>query len=146
MAVAESVFQAMIQKIKYLQRDDHYSIFYHPLYKYTAELLYDGYTHLIPDRYITADNRILYQYPKIYKKLGQRNNIEFIMRLIDHGDVTNKIVDAFMYGAAEIGNIEILRLLKAKGFYFSEYLVAHASKGNQLETIKWLQQNGAHKS
>jgi len=45
------------------------------LYKYTLELIYDNYYHLIPDRYFCQQNRIMFMYPIIYKKVAYSGNL-----------------------------------------------------------------------
>ena len=141
MVDAEIEFQKLIKKTIFWK--EIYSGFYYPLYKYTIELLYDDYIHLIPDRYIIADNRILYQYRKIYKRLGQKKESIFFTKLLRAGNISTKNIDAFMCGAAEVGDIETLEQLINAGYKFSPLLISYAGKENQLETIKWLHKNGA---
>src|SRR5688500_3361451 len=47
--------------------------FYCKLHQYTVELLFDEYA--IPDKYFIHENRILHQYPKIYKRLSKKGDL-----------------------------------------------------------------------
>jgi hypothetical protein len=90
---------------------------------------------MIPDSYVTVENRILCQYPNIRKKLGKNGDLEMIKRLFKI-----KMVDLWSValGAAEAGNIFILEWLVEKGYSIVEKTTAYAAKGNQLKTLKWL--------
>lgn len=136
---AEFVFQKMINDTHFLH-GYYYSGFYHPLYKFTIELLFD--CRPIPDKYIFADNRILFQYPKIYKKLSRRKDLDLIIKLFNCNGLSKENLDFIMRGAAEVGDIEILEWTK-KIYPFSERATAHAALGNQIKILKWLIENGA---
>jgi hypothetical protein len=132
----EKNFYSMINDTKFLCKKTYYG-FYNPLYKYTIELLYDGYT--IPDSYIIAKNKVLYAYPRVYKYIVKRDDLTLIKKLF-------KINDSFMSAnmqiivrtAAQVGNIRILEWMIKKRYGLKEYLASYAAKGGQMETLKWL--------
>jgi len=136
----ESSFQKMINETRFLISFN-FSGFYFPLFKYTTELLYDGYS--IPDKYITTENRILHQYPKIYKKLAERDNLELIEKLLklDRNGIAGKNINHVMKGAAKAGNIKILKWCIKNNYALHKSTTASAVKGNQLEPLKWLVKN-----
>src|SRR5579863_9306463 len=65
----ESNFQQMIDRTNYFH-DENFNGFDNSLYKYTIELIHDGYYHLILDKYFIPENRILHQYLKIWYYVG----------------------------------------------------------------------------
>uniref|UniRef100_A0A6C0CA55 Uncharacterized protein n=1 Tax=viral metagenome TaxID=1070528 RepID=A0A6C0CA55_9ZZZZ len=79
MTKIESEFQDMINGTKIFCKNS-ISGFYFPLYKFTIELLFDGY--VIPDKYIVLENRILHQYDKIYEQLAERGYMALIEKML----------------------------------------------------------------
>jgi len=137
MPLAESVFQKMVNDT-YIFYECYYSGLYNSLYKYSIELIYDG--HEIPDKYIIVENRILHQFPKIYKKLAERGSLELIQKMLSlnrnsHGRKNAKYV---MFGAAKAGNIEILEWMIQNKYKHYERTTAYAANANQIETLRWL--------
>jgi len=102
------------------------------------ELIYDGYN--IPDKYITAENRVLHQFPKIYKKLGERGDLKLIKKMLqlDRNSYMHDNADYAMRGAAKAGNIKILKWMVQNDYKRYERVTAYAARGNQLKTLKWL--------
>jgi len=132
----EQLFQKMINETGFFH--DRYYFNFHRLYKYTMELLYDGYQ--IPDRYIIVENRILHQFPKVYKKLGVRGDFDLIRKLLKlnrNGFLENNAEYA-MAGAAKVGNISILRWMQKNNYPLCALATTYAVKGNQFKTLKWL--------
>lgn len=132
----ENEFQKTINEINYLDR--YYYYLYDPLCKYTVELLFDGNT--VPDRYITTKNRILHQYPKIYKRLAKKGEFELIKKMLNLD--RNSYIDFnyvyVMLGAAKVGNILMLQWMFENGYRCESRVASYAAKGNQLETLKWI--------
>jgi len=136
----EKKFQTVIKEKKYLGHRRFYG-FYNPLYKYTIELLFDGY--MMPDRYIISRNKILYAYPKIYRDLIKRGNLPLIKKMLKINDTnfTIKNYYAIIHAAAKSGNIKIIEwLIIKKNYGRCENLIASAAKGGQFETLKWLEE------
>jgi len=136
MSSIESEFQKMINDTKFF--NNRYYNLYHPLYKYTIELIYDG--HNIPDKYVIVENRILHQYPKIYKIIAKTANLRLIkkmLRLNRNPLGCNNCEYVFM-GAAKTGNIKMLKWMRDNNYSDDRTATYYAAKGNQLETIKWL--------
>jgi hypothetical protein len=139
----EISFQNMVNITSYFY-NRYYSGFYHPLYKFTMELLFDGYP--LPDKYIIVENRVLHQFPKVYKKLGERGDLDLIKKLLKlnrNGFMENN-AEWTMAGAAKTGNISILRWMIKNGYTLCELAATQAVKGNQLRTLKWLIRRGCN--
>jgi len=136
----ELLFQRMINNNRFFH-DHYFSGFYNPLYKYTIELLYDGYT--IPDKYIVAENRILFEYGRVYKILGKRCDVDIIKKLSRYSCSRN--IDYFAGGAAKAGNVDVLKWMKNEGHCFGEYEVSCAVAGGQIEVVKWVVENSGGK-
>uniref|UniRef100_A0A6C0C9E5 Ankyrin repeat protein n=1 Tax=viral metagenome TaxID=1070528 RepID=A0A6C0C9E5_9ZZZZ len=114
-------------------------LFFYPLYKFTLELLYDGYD--VPDKYIIMENKSLYQFPRIYKYLAKQDNFTIIQKLLrinPTGFNTNSNTECVMIGAAMTGNIKILEWMFQNycGYYFS--VTVSAIKAGQFDALLWL--------
>jgi len=117
MTKIESEFQDMINGTKIFCKNS-ISGFYFPLYKFTIELLFDGY--VIPDKYIVLENRILHQYDKIYEQLAERGYmalIEKMLPLCDNMIFNHK--EAVANWAVKAGNFDILNWFINRGFELS---------------------------
>ena len=139
----EKEFQKMILETKFFYSHN-FTGFSNPLYKYTIELVYDNYDHLIPDKYIIPENRILHQYKKIYYRAGLRGNLSMIQRFLklDRNNYDADNADFAMRGAAESGSVHILEWMELNNYKFNEWTSARAVKGNQFVTLKWLNKHG----
>uniref|UniRef100_A0A6C0CAU7 Uncharacterized protein n=1 Tax=viral metagenome TaxID=1070528 RepID=A0A6C0CAU7_9ZZZZ len=137
----ELSFQKMINVTKYFSKR-YYSGFYNPLYKFTMELLFDGYE--IPDKYIIVENRVLHQFPKIYRRLGERADLDQIKKLLklNRNSFMEDNAEWTMAGAAKAGNVSILRWMIRNGYPLCDLAATYAVKGNQLRTLKWLVRRG----
>uniref|UniRef100_A0A6C0CA36 Uncharacterized protein n=1 Tax=viral metagenome TaxID=1070528 RepID=A0A6C0CA36_9ZZZZ len=134
MPAIESEFQTLIKETNFL--DKHNYQLYNSLYKYTVELLFDNYD--IPDKYIIIENRILYQYPKIYKKLAEKGKYDLIKKMCDRNEYRECNFIDVMNGAAKAGNIQMLQEIADEEYCFYPQVMIYAIKGNQLATLKWL--------
>jgi len=110
--------------------------FHNSLHKYTIELLYDGYP--LPDKYINLKNKILYQYPKIYKNLVRQNDLMTIEKIIKIPVNSARNAEHVAKYAAKFGDINILKWT-SKICEFNEKIIKFAVSGNQLEILKWLE-------
>ena len=139
----EKEFQQMILKTNFFYTRN-FTGFSNPLYKYTIELVYDNYDHLIPDRYVILENRILHQYKRIYYRIGFRGNLNLVQRFLKlkKNNYLNNNADFVMRGAAKSGNKEVLRWMKLHKYKFNEWTSACAAKGHQFVLLKWLIQHG----
>lgn len=133
---AEIEFLQMINKTHFLSNT--YINFYCQLHKYTVELLFDGRT--IPDKYFVHENRILHQYPKIYKRLGKKGDLLMIDKLLksNRNSYAGKNSNFIMMGAAKSGNLKVLGWMHQNGYDIDDSAVTYAVKGNQIDTLKWL--------
>jgi hypothetical protein len=132
----ENEFRKMINEIDYLGTKIKTL---EGIEKYTLEIIYDGYANLLPKRYIIKENKILYEYGRIYYNSAVKNFkaiIEILLRC-------NKRYENFIiFGAAYEGNIELLEWVHENGCR-SNYLIYHYAIDNgQLETIKWAHKKG----
>lgn len=143
MVSAELEFQEMINKKKFLDKL-RYTNFDNLLFKYTIEILYDGYSNLLPKKYITPKNHILYHYENIYYKLAKRGNLSMLKRIL--ACVKNKSTiklntSKMSMGAAYGGHKFIIEwLLKKKLFNINA--VPYIAKGNHFDLLKWIYENG----
>uniref|UniRef100_A0A6C0C8D8 Uncharacterized protein n=1 Tax=viral metagenome TaxID=1070528 RepID=A0A6C0C8D8_9ZZZZ len=138
MPLIESKFQETLNDINFFHHNN-YNL-HHPLYKYTMELIYDNRN--IPDKYIIVKNRILHQFPKIYKIVAKTGNLPLIKKMLclNRNSGPNNYEYVFM-GAAKIGNIKILKWMSKNNYPGHEFAIGYAAKNNQLETVKWLLDN-----
>lgn len=132
----EKEFQTMIVETKFLCKHN-YTGFYNPLYKYSLELIYDNYP--LPDKYIIPENRILWQYKKIYYHLGLTGNIDVLEKILKLNRL-DKYINHVTHGAAFGGKMDVLIWLH----YFDKLVTAYAIKGNQFEIFKWLVDGGCY--
>jgi len=137
MPLAESLFQKMINDTHFIDNVRYFG-FYYPLYKFTIELLFDR--HVIPDKYFVQENRILHQYPKIYKRLGKYGDLALIEKFLklNRDSCRGKNSDFIMTGAAKFGNIDVLKWMVQNNYLINDIVIANAAKGNQIETLEWL--------
>jgi len=138
----EARFHRMLNDINFVY-GPYYSGFTYPLYKFTIELIFDN--HPIPDKYIIPENRILYQYPEIYKILVERGYTPTVIKMLNlnrNGSHKGNI-DLAMFGAAKVGNIKFLRYLRKRGYSFGRMSTSAAAKAGDLKTLKWLIKYGA---
>src|SRR5437868_10230567 len=126
MPIIESEFQQMINNKQFFYVCK-FPGFYNPLYKFTIEFIFDSTTHLIPDRYVIIENRILHQYKRIYYVLGKRNDLEMIKRLfkLNRNSWSWNNVEYAMMGAAKCGNIEMLDFMLRNNRKFTTKVAAH---------------------
>uniref|UniRef100_A0A6C0C9Z6 Uncharacterized protein n=1 Tax=viral metagenome TaxID=1070528 RepID=A0A6C0C9Z6_9ZZZZ len=136
MPLAEKNFLKMINRTRFLSNKP--INLYCDLHKFTLELLFNE--HYISDKYFVHENRILHQYPKIYKRLGKKEDFELISRLmkLNRDSYGGKNSDFIMMAAAKTGNFKVLEWMHHNGYVVDDSSVAFAAKGNQLETLKWL--------
>ena len=140
----EKEFQKMINDTKFLISIN-YTGFYNPLYKYTIELIYDGYSHLIPEHYIISKNRIMHEYKKVYYRAALNGNLDMIKILLSSKQnyyIKRQNAAQVMIGAAEAGRFEILEWMLDNNYHFNGCMTAYAAKGNQFELFKWLINEG----
>ena len=108
---------------------------------YTLEMLYYGYSKLIPERYICNKNEILYGYPDIYFNCAANNHIGIAKILINCNE---KYTNQIAYGAAYGGHLEVLKWALDNGCsYDGDYLIcAKAALNGHLKVLKWARNNG----
>jgi len=141
MPKSELKFQNMINDTNFLT-NHYYSGFYNTMHKHTIELLFDGYTHRIPDACIVPENRILCRYPNIYKRLGKKGDLDLIKRIIKSKRMSLENVKFLANGAAQAGHIYICEWMIENDYPINEEVVAYAAKGNQMVMLEWLIQRG----
>jgi len=137
----EAAFQKAINDIGYFH-DRYYSGLYIPLHKFTMELIYNE--RVIPDKYIIPENKILHQFPKIYKKLTERGHTSTVIKMLNmkRNNYTDNNIDFVMRGAAKVGNIKFLRHLHQNGFKICRRTTGAAAKAGRFKTLKWLIKHG----
>ena len=136
----EKEFQEMINSTKYLYGTK-FTSFDNPLYKYTIELVYDGYTHLIPDRYVIPENRIMHYYHNIYYQTANKGNLDMLQLMLQIKNPPNlkKNIDYLVRGAAKGGHKYILEWIMQKyKKKINHRATEYAAKGNHFELLKWL--------
>uniref|UniRef100_A0A6C0C7H1 Ankyrin repeat protein n=1 Tax=viral metagenome TaxID=1070528 RepID=A0A6C0C7H1_9ZZZZ len=136
MPLIEAEFKKILGDTKFFRMQYHTN-----LHKYSLELLFDG--HEIPNKYIIIENKIMYYYPKIYKMLGQRGDLQLIRKIlhINHNIFGWDNAEYIMQGAAKVGHVYILRWMVQSGYRRFSSATRYAAEGNQLKTLKWLIDN-----
>lgn len=134
----ESDFQQMINQIDFFDNIT-FTRFDNSLYKYTIELIYDGYYHLIPNEYVVPENRILHQYDEIYYRIGLSGNLSMIKKLLklkkdyDYGIEIYHI----MKGLAFAGHLDVLKWMYRQDYEIHPRTLHGAIKGNHIKIITW---------
>ena len=139
---AEKDFQEMINSTKYLD-EIKFTSFDNPLYKYTIELVYDGYSHLIPNRYVVPQNRILHYYYNVYYRIAKNGNLDMLKLMLQIRNPPNlkDNIDWTVRGAARGGHKNILEWVMQK-YKINYRATEYAAKGNHFELLKWLYDKG----
>ena len=140
MSTVEMAFEKKLTAIKFFTHTPYFGLNY-PLHRYTIELIYDN--REIPERYIIPKNKILHRFPKIFKIIAKRGNLILITKMLQLNklDAIHNAEHAMM-GAAEKGNIHILKWMQKNGYEDNEHVVGCAAKRGQLETLKWMHCSG----
>lgn len=135
----EIVFQKMINNTEFMEEFYKFTRFNNPLYKYTIELIYDGYAHLIPERYIIPENRIMHYYGNIYYQTAKKGNLAMLQLLlrIENPPNLKSNIDELICGAARGGHKNILEWISNK-YKLTSSAAEYAAKGNYFELLKWL--------
>ena len=92
--------------------------------KYTLEILLDGNIKLIPERYIRAQNNVIFSMPYVYSAFAKRGSADIIEFFVG-AHIKQKIYFKFRsdieYGAAEAGHLNIIKWTHSKiGFHKCE--------------------------
>src|SRR5438045_743190 len=132
MAQIEKEFQKMINDTKFFFSMN-FTGFYNPLYKYTIELIYDNYYHLIPNKYIISENRIMYQYKKIYYRIGLNGNLRMIKLFNQKNRISDMNSSYVIKGAAIGGHLNILKWMQGNNYSLDSKTIAYAAKGEKME-------------
>lgn len=135
----ENEYQKMINSTKFLG-EMKFTNFDNPLYKFTIELVYDSYKHLIPDRYIIPENRILHYYNNIYYQTAQKGNLDMLKLLLEIKNPPNlkRNIEHIMMGAAKGGHKFILEWMIKENYEIDNRAMTYAATGNHFELLKWL--------
>lgn len=137
MPVIEKYFQEMINSTRYLELK--FTNFDISLYKYTIELVYDGYTYLFPDRYLIPENGVLYYCYKIYYQIAKTGNLNMLKLILSKLPYRSGIINRITRGAAKGGHKFILEWLKENNYVINSHCAAeYATRGNHFELLKWL--------
>ena len=141
MSNVEKEFQNMINSTGYLDQIK-FTSFDNLLYKYTIELIYDGYAHLIPNRYVIPENRIMHYYD-IYYRIAKKGNIDMLNLMLKIKDPPNlkANIKYIVKGAARGGHKSIIEWI-IKKYKVDCHATQYAAKGNHFELLKWLYKNG----
>ena len=109
MEQAAKNFYKMIRQTNYVSQC---KINMKTLCKFTIELLFDGYAHLIPERYIIETNEMLYNYENIYFNSGRRKQVGVIELLMKCNKNYSKEIAK---GLANGGHLKVLKWVRKKG-------------------------------
>ena len=126
------------------------------LFSHSIELIYDKNEHLIPDRYICQENRILFMYPNIYKLISQRGNLSLLQKMVQIKHVPERKLNGLqMSRGAALGNhLHILDWMESypknnpficevdSGYQIDEEITAYAALGNNFELLKAMLDRG----
>lgn len=129
-------FHDMIQTAQYVAS---YRLKLDSLCKFTIELFYDNYPHLVPARYLDKTKCNLHYYPTLYFNIAARGQIELIKLLLPY-DRTN--ISKFTNGAASTGNLTLLKWLRDNHCPKSLYACEYAAENGHMDCLKWLIDNG----
>ena len=137
MPAMEMEFRKIINETNYLHVYLEHN-FYHPLCRYTIELIHDGRD--VPDKYITADNVVLRKFYKIHARLARQGKLDVIQKIFAANSDENMIMCAkyAMMGAAEYGHLNILKWILKNGYPRDGRAMGYAAKGGQLTALKWM--------
>jgi len=109
------------------------------LAKFTLEFLYYGYHHLIPERYIIYDNRMLYADRPVFEhcvKQKYQGTFDFMMKLsFEHNIFYNEICETIHYSSSKYGHIDILKWILNLSFRWS--LLNFLKKREEGIGIEW---------
>ena len=106
---------------------------------YTIELLYDGYGHLIPSKYIIKENDVLYFFKNIYLCSAVKAHLSVMKVLMN---CNKKFTSEFCKGAAFGGHLDILKWARLNGCEWDAETCAYAARNGHFEVLKWAKQNG----
>lgn len=114
------------------------------LYKYTLELMYDNYYHLIPDRYFCQQNRIMFMYPRIYKRIAYSGNLIMLQKMLTIRYVPdrNSNYEKISIGAALGNHLNILEYMINNGYNIDPDITSFAAARNHFELLKQLVDKG----
>src|SRR5207248_7653027 len=101
--------------------------------KFTLELCYDNYFHLLSESYIKPVNEILILAVSMF------GTGEFLETIIDKYKNFNNIICEW---AAFGGNLEVLKWARANGCDWSSRTCMRAAQNGHLEVLKWARANG----
>ena len=108
--------------------------------KYTFEIFCYGYVHLFPNRYVYGYNKILHsKYGRIYFNAGF-NNFSNLIKFMANFSSPNYSVVAI--GSISNCNLKILKFLKERKYYLSDYNWMYSVMTQQLKILKWAKNNG----
>ena len=132
----EENFQNTVNKTLHIKKEIKIS---NNLEKYTLELTYYGYAHMIPEKYIIANNKILHWCPDLYFISGKMNFLEICKILI----YCNKKLSYWIsIGAATCGHLDLLKWARTNGCDWDSDVCANAAENGHLEVLKWARING----
>ena len=138
MAHYENEFMARIQKL-YEFHLPTYLTRLKKLEKYTLELIYDNYEHLIPNTYICEQNILCNNYPFMYFYCAKPNNIPLIKRLSTYNPKNNVYITR---GAACNGHLDVLKWARENNYVWDHYTCSYAARNGHLHVLKWARENG----
>ena len=107
--------------------------------KYTIEILYDGYEHLIPKTYICKQNKLCNETGFMYFYCSVMKNLELLKNLL-HFNFRHSIYVS--YGAAFNGDLEVLKWARENGYNWDSWTCCSAAQNGHLEVLKWARENG----
>ena len=135
-------FHKMIRKTHYVTIEHESN-----LCKFTIELLHDGYTHLIPKRYITKKNVILSDHGVIFNsaRRGQKSVLKLLMKCAKKFlSETNSdcALKEITNGCANGGHLKLLRWASNNGCILHSFTSISAASNGHLKVLQWAIKHG----
>jgi hypothetical protein len=111
---------------------------------YTYEIMFEGYLHLLPDRYKCLENRTLYENNRIVYQNAKMGRFDIITFLLKYNPYA---ISQILMGFGEVGNIEGLEWLKSNynihklKVYVTYELNYNAGNNDDRKLLLWLRDN-----
>ena len=107
--------------------------------KYTLECAYYGYANMILPNYIRPDNKILYNYPRLYFNSAKRK-FKKLIKILFHCNKSCKI--NICSGAAFGGHLNLLKWARENGCDWDSLTCTAAACNGHMDILKWARENG----
>jgi len=109
------------------------------LEKYTIEIIFDNYEHLMPDKYICKQNKLCTEGPFMYFYCAANKHMKLLKKLLEFD---RKYANYMTDGTAYAGHLAVLQWARQNGCEWDSWTCGYAAKNGHLEMLQWARQNG----